>query len=173
DDEIAAFTNYVAAGGDLFGGGSSFTRNTNGTSRGNFAFAAEMGISMGLPGMTNWVNNSTLTRSVNHRLTSHIPGTPWVNWNMPASSEEVSWGKYPRPNGDSKRPDISHFIWRISNTDATILAYGNTYPYLTIKQYGKGCFIYNAPMQALVGHGGWAPGMYTYVILRRSIEWAF
>src|SRR2546421_1115591 len=33
DDEIAQFTNYVAAGGFLFVGSSSFTRTTNGTSR--------------------------------------------------------------------------------------------------------------------------------------------
>jgi hypothetical protein len=37
DNEIAALTNYVAAGGFLFVGSSSFTRNTNGTTRGNFA----------------------------------------------------------------------------------------------------------------------------------------
>ena len=46
DDEIAPLTNYVAAGGWLFVGGSSFTRNTNGTSRGDFAIAAQMGIHM-------------------------------------------------------------------------------------------------------------------------------
>src|SRR5882762_8544835 len=38
DDEIAPFTNYVAAGGFLFVGGSSFSRNIDGTGRGDFAF---------------------------------------------------------------------------------------------------------------------------------------
>src|SRR6185369_17128798 len=56
---------------------------------------------------------------------------------------------------------------------ATALAYGNTRPYLTIRQYGKGYFIYYAPMQGIIGHGGWAPGMYIYTIFRRSVEWAF
>src|SRR5208282_3885796 len=34
NSEIAELTNYVAAGGFLFVGSSSFTRNTNGTTRG-------------------------------------------------------------------------------------------------------------------------------------------
>ena len=43
DGEIAALTNYVAAGGFLFVGGSSFTRNPSGTTRGDFAIANAMG----------------------------------------------------------------------------------------------------------------------------------
>src|SRR5207244_888362 len=46
DDEIAQFTNYVAAGGFLFVGSSAFTRNTNGMTRGDFAFANQMGVHM-------------------------------------------------------------------------------------------------------------------------------
>src|SRR3954470_10726809 len=46
NDEIAQFTNYVAAGGFLFVGSSAFTRNTNGTTRGDFAFANELGVHM-------------------------------------------------------------------------------------------------------------------------------
>src|SRR5947208_15460814 len=41
DDEIAQLTNYVAAGGTLFVGSSSFTRQPNGASRGDFAFPNE------------------------------------------------------------------------------------------------------------------------------------
>src|SRR5438105_3784016 len=44
DDEIAPLTNYVAAGGFVFLGSSAFTRTTNGTSRGDFAFASQMGL---------------------------------------------------------------------------------------------------------------------------------
>src|SRR5882757_6551822 len=61
NDEIAQLTNYVAAGGFLVVGASAFTRNTNGTTRGDFAFANEMGVHMVLPGLTNWINNSTFT----------------------------------------------------------------------------------------------------------------
>jgi hypothetical protein len=39
--------------------------------------------------------------------------------------------------------------------------------------YGKGSFIYIAAMQPMITHGGWAPGMYSYVIIRRAIEQAF
>ena len=39
--------------------------------------------------------------------------------------------------------------------------------------YGKGRFIYHAALQPLIGHGGWAPGMYAYAIFRNAIQWAF
>ena len=42
-----------------------------------------------------------------------------------------------------------------------------------VKQYGKGYFIYYAPFQPIIGHGGWAPGMYAYGIFRNAIQWAF
>jgi hypothetical protein len=29
------------------------------------------------------------------------------------------------------------------------------------------------PMQPLIGHSSWAPGMYSYVLFRKAIEWAF
>src|SRR5207245_8228546 len=57
DDEIAQFTNYVAAGGFLLVGSSSFTRNTNGTTRGDFAFANEMGLHMVHAGLSMCVGN--------------------------------------------------------------------------------------------------------------------
>src|SRR5215831_8774309 len=61
DDEIAQFTNYVAAGGYLLVGSSSFTRTTNGTSRGDFAIANQMGIHMVGSGLANWGLNNTFT----------------------------------------------------------------------------------------------------------------
>jgi hypothetical protein len=73
DDEIAQLTNYVAAGGFLFVGSSSFTRNTNGTTRGDFAFPNELGVHMSVPGVTNWASNSTFTKQIDHRLDNHIP----------------------------------------------------------------------------------------------------
>src|ERR1700733_8641566 len=62
DAEIAPLTNYVAAGGFLVMGGSAFTRTTNGTSRGDFALATQMGVHMFVNGLTNWTGNSTFTR---------------------------------------------------------------------------------------------------------------
>src|SRR5262249_23337902 len=64
DDEIAPLTNYVAAGGFLLIGSSAFTRTTNGTTRGDFAFANEIGIHMSVPGLTNWTLNSTFTKQL-------------------------------------------------------------------------------------------------------------
>src|SRR5208337_3186148 len=47
------------------------------------------------------------------------------------------------------------------------------YPYIAVKGYGSGQFIYDAALQPLIGHGGFAPGMYAYMIFKRAIEWAF
>ena len=46
DNEIAPLRDYVSAGGFLMVGSSSFTRNTSGTTRGDFALGAEMGLQM-------------------------------------------------------------------------------------------------------------------------------
>ncbi len=62
DDEIAQLTNYVAAGGFLLVGSSAFTRNTNGTTRGDFAIANQMGVHMVVPGLTNWTPTTRLPR---------------------------------------------------------------------------------------------------------------
>lgn len=90
DDEIAQLTNYVAGGGFLFVGSSSFTRNPDGTTRGDFAIAEAMGIHMVNPALTNWYFDGTFSRVSNHRLVSNIPGGQ-LNWQMPESSEEISW----------------------------------------------------------------------------------
>ncbi len=58
NDEIAALTNYVAAGGFLLVGSSSFTRHTNGASRGDFAFAGPLGLRMAAGTLANWGQNS-------------------------------------------------------------------------------------------------------------------
>src|SRR6185437_6131162 len=168
DDEIAQFTNYVAAGGTLFIGSSAFTRNTNGTTRGDFAFSNEMGIHMVNASLQNWANNSTFTKTVDHRIVSHIPGGG-LTWQMPRFSEEVPTGISP----DHSLPNV-HGIWQVQpTTNAVVLAQGDLFPYLLVRQYGKGNFVYDAAMQPLLGHSSWAPGMYAYVIFRRAIEWAF
>src|SRR6266850_6924367 len=96
DDEIAPFTNYVAAGGFLFVGSSAFTRNTNGTTRGDFAFANAMGLHTVASNLQNWTYNNTFTKTnqSNHRLVSHIPAGQ-MTWRMPTSSDEISWGISP------------------------------------------------------------------------------
>jgi hypothetical protein len=166
-DEIQPLTNYVAAGGFLLVGSSAFTRNTNGTTRTNFAFATEMGVNMVAPALTNWGANSYFTKQLEHRLVSHIPSGKLV-WGLPSSAEEISWGVSP---GHAYQPPNQ--AWQVQASDATVVATGNANPCLLVKPFGKGYFIYYAPKQPLIGHGGWAPGMYAYMIFRRAIEWAF
>ena len=166
DEEIAPLTNYVAAGGFLLVGSSAFTRYPDGSSRGDFAFANELGVHMWVPGLTNWIGNRGLTRQKSHRLVNHLPdGT--LYWRMPAAADEINWGVSP------SHPYLTpHDVWRTYVGDATVLAQGDEAPYLAIKPFGKGHFIYTAAFQPLIGHGGFAPGMYAYMILRNAIEWA-
>jgi len=174
--EIAALTNYVAAGGFLFVGGSAFTRNTNGTTRGDFAIASAMGIHPISPTLTNWYFDDTFSVSSNHRLVANIPNGSWP-WQMPESSEEISWpvdihlvGETP----NATTPGLPHMIWQVQATNATVIAQGDGgLPYLMVKPYGKGWFIYDAALQPLIGHSGWSPGMYAYSIFRNAIQWAF
>ena len=170
NDEIAPLTNYVAAGGCLFIGSSAFTRNPDGSSRNDFALANQMGLHSLFPGLTNWLANSTFTAVLEHPLISHIPqGT--LQWQMPWSADEISW---PEANHVTGPPTgLPHLIWEVQPSGATVLAQGDTRPYLLVKQYGRGWFVYDAAMQPVLGHGGWAPGMYAYGIIRNAIQWAF
>ena len=170
NSEIAPLTNYVAAGGYSFIGSSAFTRNPDGSSRDDFALAAQMGIHTLTPGLTNWLANNTFTAVSSHPLISHIPqGT--LNWQMPWSADEISW---PEANHVAGPPSgLPHLMWQIRPYGATVLAAGDELPYLLIMPYGRGYFIYDAAMQPLLGHGGWAPGMYSYGIIRNAIQLAF
>ena len=73
DNAIAPLRDYVDAGGFLFVGSSSFTRNPNGTTRGNFALSAEMGLGMVTASVDNWYKNTVFSKVVDHRLVTHIP----------------------------------------------------------------------------------------------------
>ncbi|MGO8925800.1 MAG: Ig-like domain-containing protein, partial [Limisphaerales bacterium] len=176
DSEVAQLTNYVAGGGFLLVGSSAFTRNTNGTTRGNFALASAMGINMVFPSLTNWSDDLTLTKVSNHPILSMLPSGQ-IQWQMPSSSEEISWPVYTRFTGedpDATAPGLPHLVWQVQANGATVIAQGDgNAPYLLVRPYGKGYFIYDAAMQPLIGHGGWAPGMYAYSIFRNAIQWAF
>ena len=167
NDEITQFTNYVAAGGFLYIAGPAFTRDTNGNSLGDFAFANQMGIHMVVHGLQNYGSDSTITRQFAHPLVAHLPDGQ-LTWRLPGWCDEINWGISPvhtYTNG--------HDIWQITASDATVVAQGDIYPYLTVKQYGKGYFIYETSFNPILAHGGFGPGMYAYKILRNAIEWAF
>jgi hypothetical protein len=170
DSEIAQFTNYVAAGGYLIVGSSAFTRNPDGSGRGDFAFADAMGVHMASSGLTNWGINTTFTKQYNHRIVSHIPAGV-LSWAMPNSADETFWGNA-SPH-TAQQPSVFHLVWQVQASDATVVALGDNYPYLLVKPYGQGYFIYISAMQPLIGHSGWAPGMYAYMTFRKAIEWAF
>ena len=147
-------------GASCFVGSSSFTRNTDGTTRQDFAFANEMGVHMVSAGLANWGDNNTFTKMTDHRLISHIPsGT--LTWRMASAAEEIPWGISPEHAFLA-----AHGAWQVQASNATVLAQGDVYPYLLTKSFGKGQFIYHAAMQPLLGYNGFAPNMHSYLIFR-------
>ncbi len=170
DNEIDPLLAYVSAGGFLFVGSTAFTRNPDGTTRGDFALADKMGLSMANPSLSNFYDNLHFTKTVDHRLTSHIPnGT--LTWRMPVTSEEI-----PEGVSSTSPPHLlqgAHHAWQVNAGDALVIANGDSGPLLTVKNYGQGQFIYYGAFQPLIGHGDYDPGMYAYLILRKAIEWAF
>ena len=168
DNEVNPLRDYVTAGGFLFVGSSAFTRNPDGTTRGDFALADEMGLHMVNPTLLNWDLNITFSKNADHRLVYHIPeGT--IYWRMPLSSEEIPLGLSP------KHPDHGdHYVFQVyADAGASVIASGDSGPLLATKQYGNGNFIYHGAMQPLAGHGVSDPAMYAYLIYRKAIEWAF
>jgi hypothetical protein len=161
DAQTTALRNYVNAGGFLFVGSSSFTRRPDGTNRGNFALASEMGLSMAVSGHQNWVLSDRITRLASHRLVDHIPtGTRY--WSLPESADENHFGISPG------------YIWQTANNGATVLANDEFgHPLIATRGYGNGQFIYYGAMQPLIGNGEYDVSMYAYVLFRRAIEWAF
>ena len=171
DSEVAPLRDYVQAGGFLFVGSSAFTRRPDGTTRGDFALADEMGLHMGNPSLENWYQNKSFQKIVDeHRLVSHIP-PGLLTWHMPLTAEQISWGTA------GGQIHVAHFVWQVNAADAEVIANGKMdsedVPLLATKICGEGRFIYHGALQPLIGHGGYDNGMYSYVIYRRAIEWAF
>ena len=170
DAEIAPLRDYVSGGGLLLVGSSAFTRNPDGTTRGDFALANEMGIHMAYSSVNNWDQNFGFVKSIDHPLVSNIPAGE-LYWFMPLTSEEIPLGVSP-----SRIIHGYHYVWRVTTTDATIIANGYSgylSPFLAVKKYGNGNFVYHSAFQPLIGHGGYDSGMYAYLIYRNAIKWAF
>ena len=169
-NEIAPLRAYVAAGGFLFVGSSSFTRNPDGSARDDFALASEMGLHMVTPNsLQNWYENIHFSKVLNHRLAAGIPaGT--LSWRMPLTSEEIPLGTvspYHSIHGN-------HYVFDVTADNGTaVIANGDSGPLLTTRPYGNGNFIYHGAAQPLIGHTVYDPSMYAYLIYRHAIEWAF
>ncbi|MFZ5996136.1 MAG: hypothetical protein ACOYW7_01415, partial [Nitrospirota bacterium] len=168
DNEIMPLRDYVAAGGFLFIGSSAFTRNPDGTTRGDFALANEMGMHMVYPTLQNWYKTLYFSKVADHRLASGIPaGT--IAWRMPLSSQEIPLGTSP-----GHAVHGYHYVFQVyAINGTTVIANGDAGPLLATRQYGNGNFIYHGALQPLIGHTVYDPSMYAYLIYRHAIEWAF
>ena len=87
---------------------------------------------------------------------------------MPLTSEQIPWGISPTHPGHWQ-----HYIFTTEITTATLIAQGSVYPLLATRQYGQGNFIYYSPINPLIGYGAFDASMYSYLIFRNAIEWAF
>jgi hypothetical protein len=161
DNEIQPLREYVAAGGFLLVGSSAFTRRPDGTSRGDFALADEMGLKMAKHSLQNWTLNSYFTHWRDHRLVRPIPFGS-VGWNMLSKADEVVW-----------ETAGAQQLWQTVAQGADVIATGGEWPLIATKTYGSGRFIYHAIFNPIVGAGGQDSGMYAYTIYRSVIEWAF
>ena len=75
-------------------GSSAFTRNPDGTTRGDFALANEMGLHMANASLRTGTKIYHFTKVVDNRLATHIPaGT--ISWRMPNNSDEIPLGVSP------------------------------------------------------------------------------
>ncbi len=160
DNEIAPLRGYVSAGGFLMVGSSSFTRNPNGTTRGSFALQAEMGLRSTTAVLNDWTLNDSFTKSVGHRLTADLPSGILL-WGGKQSADTTPWSSN------------THWVWRVTGTDAQVLATGDGGVELATKAYGAGRFIYDAELQPLLGDTGYSSSTFAYAIYRRAVEWAF
>ena len=160
DAEIAPLRSYVNAGGFLMVGSSSFTRNPSGTTRGDFALHAEMGLHMTNASLQNWALNDSLTKSAASRLTADIPSGALL-WSGKKSYDTSAWGSDTR------------WVWQVANVDSQVLANGDGGVELATKGYGNGRFIYDAELQPLLGDTGYSSSTFAYTIYRHAVEWAF
>jgi hypothetical protein len=160
DNEIAPLRSYVSAGGFLMVGSSSFSRNTSGTTRGDFALHAEMGLHMTSASLQDWTLNDQFTKVGSHRLTADIPSGTLL-WGGKQSSDTTPW------------INNSRWVWQVTGTDAQVLATGDGGVELATKGYGNGRFIYDAELQPLLGDTGYSSSAFAYTIYRHAIEWAF
>jgi hypothetical protein len=161
NDEITPVLDYVNAGGFLFVGSSAYTRNPDGTTRGDFAFADEMGLHMVNASLENWAMNNTFSKVIDHRIVDHIPSGS-LSWRMATTSDDIVWAA-----------SGSHHVWQVTAAGAEVIANGASGPLLATQNYGEGRFIYHGPINPLIGHGGYHSGMYAYTIYREAIAWAF
>ncbi len=159
DDEVTHLRDYISAGGFLFSGSSSYTRLANGTARGDFALAIEMG--MHISGSPSWHSNQNFTKQQEHRLVNGIPNGSLL-WSMIDNHMSTGAGSFPVLNVtlDGINPPV-------------LIANDASGPLITTKKYGLGQIIYHGAFQPLIGIGGYVSDTYSYLIYRNAIEWAF
>jgi len=149
DDEIAP-PDKLRRGGRIFAGGFvGIYAQSERDSRGDFAFANELGLHTVTPGLTNWAFNQTITKRSNHRLVSHLPDGA-LTWRMHLIQK--------RRRGEFRQA-ISflapHDVWRVISSDATIIAQGDGVPFLAVKPFGQRLFIIRG-ISAVNRHGGYS-----------------
>jgi len=202
-DEAAAIKNYVEAGGFVYVGSSSWTRNADGSphfsesfqvpSKYTFWLSTEMGLDslptfqdLPRPELSDkeWLNSWSFVgntgrgllvdTTTSHRLVGHIPKGLRLSWILPERYDLC-----PTHN-------TTHLAWATITKSATVLATfewtgpttvnpeGYTnIPLIAFNPYGNGYFIYHSELAPLAGWGGFSVDSFEYTFFRKAIEWAF
>ena len=168
DAGAAQIKSYVDAGGFVYAGSSSWTRNANGSQRSNFALSAEMGLSCISSPPNNWAQVQNVFRSVDNRLVNHVPKNVQIDWRLPLTDHTV--------NSLQTSGVDPHYAWKAQATasnPAQVLMTIDGYAMLAIKQYSNGMFIYHSELMPLAGYSIYSPVTYEYVFFRQAVQWAF
>lgn len=169
DAAAQAIRTYVSRGGFAYAGSSAWTRNPDGSFRSSFALSAEMGLSTVVPGAANWTLIGDMGQRVrkvaDHPMVNHLTLGENYLWPMP--------DVYDRAKLFASGESGAHQAWQTVATTATLLAVtegGN--PFLAIKSYGSGQFIYQSELAPLAGWGEGNMVLFEYTFFRKAIEWA-
>ncbi|NNC92760.1 MAG: hypothetical protein HKN80_09740, partial [Acidimicrobiia bacterium] len=158
---VSAMNAYVAAGGFLFIGGSGLTE-----------FESEVGLTATTGSYQKANQLRKEAGQENHRLVAHIPdGLLW--WRMPDGREETnivpnsSWEHrvFPTTVPDTDPATVIARSFDDGTSRGPIIA--------TQADPSGGQYIFYGAFSPLIDHGSFHSGMYSYMIIRNAIEWAF
>ena len=165
DSAASQISNYVAAGGFVFLSASSWTKNSDGSLRTDFALSNQIGLKSVNRPPNNWVGGLNVTCIADNRLVDDVPKNVQIPWHLPTTKDSLT------PISDE-----THFVWDTATTasnpaDVLLTIDGNVM--LATKAYQQGRFIYQSELAPLSGYGPYAPDTYEYGFCRKAIEWAF
>ncbi len=167
DSEASQISSYVSAGGFVYVGSSSWTKNADGSPRSDFALSSQMGLTVSNSPPNDWVQVQNATRIADNALVNDVPKNVQINWQLPLTDHTVT--------SLSPANDL-HYAWAAQTTSsnpAQVLMTLDGTVMLAVKQYSNGEFIYHSELAPLASYSIYSPVAYEYMFFRQAIQWAF